>query len=139
MVTVVSGDNHQDLDAGLPPAVVSGYVIEDTNADGNLDAAETALKNVTVTLTGTDVFGTPVTATTTTNDNGEYSFTVPAGNYTLVTTNLVDYLSSGSQPGQQPGSRGECGYLDYASEQRRQIGKQQLLRLPRGQHCGAGA
>lgn len=104
VVTVVSGDNHQDLDAGLPPAVVSGYVIEDTNADGNLDAAETALKNVTVTLTGTDVFGTPVTATTTTNDNGEYSFTVPAGNYTLVTTNLVDYLSSGSQPGTATGA-----------------------------------
>ena len=103
-VTVVSGDNHQDLDAGLPPAVVSGYVIEDTNADGNLDAAETALKNVTVTLTGKDVFGTPVTATTTTNDNGEYSFTVPAGNYTLVTTNLVDYLSSGSQPGTATGA-----------------------------------
>ncbi|WP_210219511.1 IPTL-CTERM sorting domain-containing protein [Thiothrix unzii] len=103
-VTVVSGDNHQDLDAGLPPAVVSGYVIEDTNADGNLDAAETALKNVTVTLTGTDVFGTPVTATTTTNDNGEYSFTVPAGNYTLVATNLVDYLSSGSQPGTATGA-----------------------------------
>jgi protocatechuate 3,4-dioxygenase beta subunit len=103
-VVVVSGDNNQTLDAGLLPAKVSGYAIEDLNADGKLDAGEKALPGVSISLTGTDVFGNPVTATTTTDNNGLYSFTVPAGTYTLTETNPVSYLSSGSQPGSATGA-----------------------------------
>ncbi|MGB3916959.1 MAG: SdrD B-like domain-containing protein, partial [Thiothrix litoralis] len=103
-VTLISGAQDITLDLGLAPATITGYVIEDLNADGKLDVGETSLAGVTITLSGTDSFGAPVTATTTTDKDGLYSFTVPAGTYHLKETNPADYLSSGSQPGTATGA-----------------------------------
>lgn len=62
---------------------VSGHVFHDANSNGVFDAGETPLPNVTVTLTGTDLNGNPVSLTTTTDAAGEYEFVAPPGNYTI--------------------------------------------------------
>jgi len=63
---------------------LAGFVYVDANNDGIKQPGEMGLVGVTVTLTGTDILGRPVTATTTTFADGSYSFSdlVP-GNYTV--------------------------------------------------------
>ncbi|MBQ4840203.1 SdrD B-like domain-containing protein, partial [Pseudoalteromonas luteoviolacea] len=46
----------------------------DVNQDGVVDANDALLKDITVTITGTDKFGQAVNTTTTTNATGEFSF-----------------------------------------------------------------
>ena len=48
---------------------------DDLDADGVKDAGEPGLSGWTITLTGTDGFGTAVDLSTTTDANGAYSFT----------------------------------------------------------------
>ncbi len=64
-------------------AQVQGNVFWDEDRNQLFDDSETGLTPVTVTLTGTDMFGAPVTATTTTDANGHFRFIVPEGDYTL--------------------------------------------------------
>ncbi|MDR0182051.1 SdrD B-like domain-containing protein [Lysobacter arvi] len=65
-------------------ASISGRVWLDIDNDGIVDAGETGIANVAVTLTGTDRNGDPVNLTTTTGADGTYSFTgLVAGNYTV--------------------------------------------------------
>ena len=99
-VTVVSGDNLTTLDAGIKPATISGSVITDNNANGTEDADDTVkIPNATVTITGTDVFGNPVTETVTTDENGNYTANVPPGTYTVTETTPDGYTSTGSEAG----------------------------------------
>ena len=68
----------------LPIASISGHVIGDSNNNGKLDAGESGLANVAITLTGTDDLGNAVTATTTSDASGSYSFAnLRPGSYTL--------------------------------------------------------
>ncbi|MTB53824.1 SdrD B-like domain-containing protein, partial [Lewinella sp. W8] len=72
-VTLESGDNNDDLDAGLyRPASLGDFVWQDTDGDGVQDAGEPGIENVTVNLLDAD--GNQV-ATTTTDGNGFYEFT----------------------------------------------------------------
>ncbi len=64
-------------------ARVEGNVFHDTDRNGVFDGGESGLTPVTVTLTGFDDFGNPVSATTTTDAAGHFMFLVPEGNYTL--------------------------------------------------------
>src|SRR5262249_62181016 len=69
---------------GPPPASISGFVLTDTNANGTIDAGDTGLGGVVVTLTGMDNQGHPVTATAVTDVNGFYQFTnLLPGTYAL--------------------------------------------------------
>jgi len=80
-----AGESDLSWDAGFyQPASIGNYVWEDTNGDGIQDANEDGIPNVTVTLTGTDGAGNPVTLNTSTDGNGFYEFTdlVP-GTYKL--------------------------------------------------------
>jgi uncharacterized repeat protein (TIGR01451 family) len=62
---------------------ISGTVWYDANNDG-IDDGESVVAEVTVVLTGTDVFGDAVSMTTTTGANGNYSFTsLNPGNYII--------------------------------------------------------
>jgi uncharacterized repeat protein (TIGR01451 family) len=75
----------------IPPAVptsqVSGTVFQDNNNDGIQDAGEAGIAGVTVTLTGTDVYGNVVSLTTVTDANGSYLFDgLVAGTYSIVQT-----------------------------------------------------
>ncbi len=62
--------------------MVEGYVFHDVNTNGLKDG-EDGLPTISVTLTGTDIFGNPVNITMDTDADGHYSFIVPDGNYTI--------------------------------------------------------
>ncbi len=66
------------------PFTVAGTVYVDLNANGVLDSGETGIAGVTMTLTGTNGLGQPITATTTTAANGTYSFTTDSNGHVLV-------------------------------------------------------
>jgi hypothetical protein len=87
-IVMASGQNGVSYNFGLSnPASVQGYVYIDTNRDGVFDTGDGGLSNVTVTLTGTDVFGNSVSITTTTDVNGYYIFTgLSKGTYTVTLT-----------------------------------------------------
>jgi protocatechuate 3,4-dioxygenase beta subunit len=87
-----------NVDGGLIPHVsVGDYVWFDVNGDGLQDATDLPLQGVTLTITKADgspvldVFGRPVT-TTTTDANGRYSFDLlPLGQYTVTVTTPDGY------------------------------------------------
>ncbi len=72
---LVAGESDLSWDAGFyKKAEIGDYVWEDKNGNGVQDGGEPGIPNVTVTLTGTDGAGNPVTLTTTTDGNGKYLF-----------------------------------------------------------------
>ncbi|MBK7936606.1 MAG: carboxypeptidase regulatory-like domain-containing protein [Lewinellaceae bacterium] len=93
---LTTGESNLTYDAGYyVPASIGDFVWEDTDADGVQDTDEPGIVNATVTLTGTDGQGNPVSATTTTDASGYYlfdnlvpgeyklTFTTPVGGYVL--------------------------------------------------------
>lgn len=58
----------------IPAGLISGFVYNDGNDDGIKDSDEGGYAGITITLTGTDDLGNPVTSTVTTNPDGSYSF-----------------------------------------------------------------
>jgi len=89
---------------------ISGSVYHDVNEDGHLNPQE-GLGGVTVTLTGTDDLGNPVTKTTTTGPDGKYSFPdlrpSDSNGYTLTETqpaDIGDFPAGGGQPGTVQGN-----------------------------------
>ncbi len=92
-------ENNTDTDTAtatinvLQPASLSGYVYLDANNDGTFQGTESPISGVTVTLTGTDDLGNPVSASTTTNSVGYYEFTgLRPGTYTITETQPSAYL-----------------------------------------------
>jgi large repetitive protein len=68
----------------VPASRIAGNVYADNNNNGSIDSGESGLPGVTVTLTGTDDQGNPVTRTTTTAADGSYSFDdLRPGSYTV--------------------------------------------------------
>ncbi|NMR28072.1 hypothetical protein HH219_21580, partial [Pseudoalteromonas sp. NEC-BIFX-2020_015] len=55
-------------------ATISGRVYFDANQDGTMADNDTLLANVDITLIGKDIFGTDISLTTQTNEQGEYVF-----------------------------------------------------------------
>lgn len=87
-----------------PPPVansqVSGLVYADENRDGRAQDWEWRFNNVTVTLTGTDTAGTPVSRTSTTDQGGIYWFrALPPGTYQIRVTTPEGYTSGQSSVG----------------------------------------
>jgi protocatechuate 3,4-dioxygenase beta subunit len=71
---------------------VSGSVFIDNDDNGIRDPNEKGIPTTTITLTGKDLNGNPVTRTTMTDSNGNYRFNdLPAGTYTVLETQPVDY------------------------------------------------
>jgi hypothetical protein len=63
-------------------ARLGDYVWEDTNADGIQNDGNTGIGGVQLNLTGTDIAGNPITASTTTAADGSYLFdNLPLGTY----------------------------------------------------------
>lgn len=90
-VTLVSGDARTDIDAGFfAPGSVSGTAWTDANGDGIVGVNEPPIAGATVTLTGTDLFGNPVSLTSTTGADGSYSFAdVLPGSYTVTVSGVA--------------------------------------------------
>jgi uncharacterized surface anchored protein len=80
-VTLTSGQSDGNEDVGLfQPATINGEVWSDTNANGTMDAGEAGLSGVTVNL----VSGTTTLSSTSTDANGNYSFTgLTPGGYSV--------------------------------------------------------
>lgn len=91
-----------------PITTLSGRVYFDANRDGVGQNSEAGIRAVTVTLTGTPTgASTPITRTTTTDDQGRYSFAdVPAGTYNVTVDNPNDYTFQASNPGSTGGTAG---------------------------------
>ena len=63
--------------------MVEGHVFFDEDHNGVMGGAEVGLAGITVTLTGFDDSGNPVTLVTETDAQGKYSFIVLEGDYTV--------------------------------------------------------
>ncbi|HEX2916673.1 MAG TPA: SdrD B-like domain-containing protein [Chloroflexia bacterium] len=89
----------------LQPATLSGEVFDDANGNGSKDAGENGLGNVTVTLTGTDDLGNPVSLTTATAADGSYSFgNLRPGSYTVTETQPSGYSTTQDKAGSAGGT-----------------------------------
>jgi protocatechuate 3,4-dioxygenase beta subunit len=97
-VTLASGDNGHDLDAGIVvvQATVGDRVWEDRNGNGVQDAGEQGVDGVVVTIKGADGH---VVASTTTHDGGQYSFTVDPGSYSVSVAPPAGYVFTGAGKG----------------------------------------
>lgn len=86
---------------------LAGRVYYDANDNGVLDTNETGISGVTVTLTGTNDLGAPVSFTTTTAADGSYSFIkLRPGTYKVVETQPTNFLDGGTNVGSVGGVAG---------------------------------
>jgi uncharacterized repeat protein (TIGR01451 family) len=73
---------------------IAGVTYVDRNRNGIFDAADDVLAGVTKTLTGTDLLGTAVSLTTTTDAQGQYQFAdLLPGTYTVMQTQPFGFQS----------------------------------------------
>jgi uncharacterized repeat protein (TIGR01451 family) len=90
-------------DFGELTGTLAGTVFNDLNANGVLDSGEPGIPGVTLTLTGADVLGNPVSLTTTTAADGSYSFsgllTANGSGYTLTETQPTGWLDGQTSKG----------------------------------------
>lgn len=83
-VSLSMGETYLNADFGYFEGATAGdTVFHDVNHNGVQDPGEPGLANITVTLTGADINGNPVSLVTETDADGIYQFLVPAGNYTI--------------------------------------------------------
>ena len=100
-IVVGGGQEHHDNDFGeIRPAQVTGAVYFDVNNNVNREPGETlGVPGIVVTITGTDLNGNPVVASTTatTNASGDYTFTnLLPGTYSVSQGTAAGYGHSGA-------------------------------------------
>lgn len=89
---VSGGYNFGQIVAPVATSRISGMVYRDENADELPQNWEWRFQGVAVSLSGTDLYGTPVTRGTTTDAGGIYRFKdLPAGTYSVVVPAPVGY------------------------------------------------
>ncbi|MEO1429041.1 MAG: SdrD B-like domain-containing protein, partial [Cyanobacteria bacterium J06633_8] len=133
-ITLNAGDNFLDADFGFtqPTGTIGDTVYQDNNSDGTQNQGEPGIPNVVVTLTRPGEDGqldTPddTTDTTTTNENGNYSFpNVPIGNYRVTVNNPPENLSPTQTPPSsialQPGQNFDTADFGFSPQQVGTIG-----------------
>jgi len=96
--TLGAGEVNNDIDAGFrpkniqpDPAIIGDLVYNDANGNGQKDAGEVGVPNVTVKLQNEN--GATL-QTVVTNDNGNYSFTTVAGTYKIMFNTPTGFLRS---------------------------------------------
>lgn len=81
---ITLGGVYLDADFGYFEGATAGdTVYHDVNHNGVQDPGEPGLANISITLTGTDIGGNPVSLVTETDADGIYHFLIPAGDYTI--------------------------------------------------------
>ncbi|MBK1640945.1 hypothetical protein CKO12_03440 [Chromatium okenii] len=105
-IALTEGQSSRNNNFGeLKPASVSGFVYVDNSDDGIKDGGEPGISGVTVTLTGTDDLGAPVSLTTTTIADGSYSFDdLRPGIYTVTEAGQPAHYLDGKDTAGVPGS-----------------------------------
>lgn len=118
-LTLAAGQSGVDFNFGeLPPTSLSGMVYVDANRDGQHDPGETSgVANVTITLSGTDDLGAPVSLATTTDGAGAYHFdNLRPGTYKIVETQPALWDNGGTNVGTVNGTpRGTGSVSDTIS------------------------
>jgi uncharacterized surface anchored protein len=95
-IVLAAGDDSVDNDFDEITGSISGSVVDQTVAP---------ISGVTITLSGTDVNGDPVSATTTTDDEGDYEFDgLIEGSYTVDETQPAGYDDGGETAGSAGGT-----------------------------------
>jgi len=98
-----SGESDLTWDAGIvapvAKATIGDKVWEDTNANGIQDAGELGIAGVTVVLK--DASGNPLTSTTT-DSNGNYSFSVDPGTYSVAIEAPAGFVPTAPNQGGDP-------------------------------------
>jgi uncharacterized repeat protein (TIGR01451 family) len=103
-----NNDDDEETIVKAQPSSIGGTVYVDKNNNGVHDPGESVLKNVVITLKGTDMSGNFVTKTTTTDTNGNYRFSdLVAGIYRLVETQPNFYKDGKDAIGTHGGYTGE--------------------------------
>jgi protocatechuate 3,4-dioxygenase beta subunit len=107
-VTLVSGANNADLDAGVVvvQAKLGDTVWEDKNANGVQDSGEAGIASVTVELK--DASG-KVVQTTSTDAGGRYNFTADPGSYTVSVKAPAGYVFTGKDAGADDAKDSDVG------------------------------
>ncbi|HEY3900126.1 MAG TPA: SdrD B-like domain-containing protein [Chthoniobacter sp.] len=105
-VTIVSGSADANYNFGeLKPSNVSGFVYNDVNNNGAMDAGESGIAGVTVNLTGTDDLGDSVNLTAMTQADGSFGFAnLRPGTYTVSEIQPSGYLEGKDTTGSLGGS-----------------------------------
>ena len=104
-LTVAVGTPATPINFGERIGSLAGLVYNDTNGNGRRDADEPVIPGTTVTLTGSDTRGNPVTLTTVSGPDGSYRFTgVPGGTYSVIETQPTGYDDGIDTPGDAGGS-----------------------------------
>ena len=92
---LMSGTDHLGNDFGnYQNGTKSGTKFEDLNGNGARDSGEPGIPGVEIHLSGTDGAGNAVHLHTTTDANGNYSFSAPPGSYTACETVPTGYTQS---------------------------------------------
>ncbi len=104
--TVAPGQSGTGNNFGeLSGSSITGNVFDDRDNDGAQGAGESGLPGVSVTLTGTNDLGQPVTLSTNTAPDGTYSFAnLRPGTYTLTETQPAGYLDGTDTAGSVGGT-----------------------------------
>ena len=110
-IQLVSGDVRGAFNfAELPAGSIAGTAFLDMNADGVYDKGDLLEANVTITLSGLNIFGDPVKLTTKTNAKGVYNFTglLPSGTggYKISLTTPAGIITGRAYVGSLGGSLG---------------------------------
>ncbi len=90
IVTVTDANGCEVMDTAylFVAACTGGKIWKDANRNGCQDGGEIGMPNVEMSLSGTDIWGNSITATTTSAINGEYIFEpLPPGEY-LISMNV---------------------------------------------------
>ncbi|MGO1054883.1 SdrD B-like domain-containing protein [Crossiella sp. CA198] len=104
-ITLTPGQSGTDYVFKETRSTLGGHVYVDANNNGVMDSGETGIGGATVTLTGTDANGQPVTKTATTDASGYYEFTkLLSGNYTVTETQPAGYLDGKDKAGNAGGT-----------------------------------
>jgi uncharacterized repeat protein (TIGR01451 family) len=119
---LVSGNNSASSNSRLQAASISGRVFRDRNNNGTQDGTSSTqdegIGNVTITLTGTDLYGNAVSRTNTTDNTvgatrGDYTFAnLPPSNasgYTVVQTQPAGFVNGITNGALGSGNGGTVG------------------------------
>jgi uncharacterized repeat protein (TIGR01451 family) len=108
-IVLKSGTVDSQLDFGeLPPSSLAGLVYRDLDNDGSFDHSDTGMVGVTVTLSGNDYLGNPITQTAVTQADGSYRFdNLPPGTYQLTETQPDGVGDGADSLGTQGGTTGQ--------------------------------
>ena len=106
-IAMGSGQTGSNYNFGqVLPITLAGLVYQDSTEIGALANGDTYMSGVTMTLSGTNFQGTSITATTTTDNNGQYAFSTDSngnqllpGSYTITETAPTGYAALAANVG----------------------------------------